>query len=178
MIYTLYQYQHRESGKRYIGVTCRIDQRCLAHATGKSGARAFNNAVKKYGIDAFDFKVLALFDRVNAACYHEQAAILKFSTLAPYGYNLRAGAPYTRYGGSLSIETKQKMKGNHNGLRTQFVLGYHPTPNTKQKMSAAKKRAMVSEEIRAKISASLMYHTVSPETKAKMSTSHKKQIGT
>jgi group I intron endonuclease len=134
--------------------------------------------VAKYGIDAFDFKILALFDLVSAADYHEQAAILGFNTLAPNGYNLRAGAPYTRYGGSLSLETKQKMIGNHNGQKTQFVLGYHPTINTKQRMSAARKRTMVSEEIRTRISDSLMYHTVSPETKAKMSASHKKKIGT
>lgn len=105
-IFYLYQYTNLVNGKRYIGVTIMPDERFKSHARGKSGARFFNNAVKKYGIENFSNSVLAIFDDVSAACYHEQAAIIRLKTLSPNGYNLRAGAPFTEYSGLQTDETK------------------------------------------------------------------------
>jgi len=130
-VFSLYQYTHRESGKKYIGVTSNLVSRRRAHASGSSGAITFNRAMKKYGPAAFDFRVLAIFDRVDAAAYHEQAVIKKFNTLAPYGFNLVAGAPFTRYAGVHSEETKQKL--------SKAKIGHHPTEKTRQKMSKSMK---------------------------------------
>jgi group I intron endonuclease len=105
-IFYLYQYTNLVNGKRYIGTTNRLEDRFREHARGRSGARVFNNAVKKYGIENFSRSILAVFDDVNAACYHEQAAILGLRTLSPDGYNLRAGAPFTKYSGLQTEHTK------------------------------------------------------------------------
>jgi group I intron endonuclease len=109
-IYYLYQYTNQWNEKRYIGVTNQLRARIRSHAQGRSGAPAFNRAMLKYGYEAFDFQILAEFDDPSTADYHEQAAILAFRTLAPNGYNLTAGAPYTRYGGPLSEITRNKIR--------------------------------------------------------------------
>lgn len=144
-IFALYQYTHKESGKKYIGVTKNLSRRGKDHAKGQSGVRVFNRAVKKYGIEAFEFRVLAIFDRVEAVRYHEHAAILKFGTLAPRGYNSTAGAVGTSYCGPYSEETRRK--------HSLAVMG-HP----------------VSEETRRKISeATTGHHIPSAETRKKLS---------
>jgi len=130
MIYSLYMYTNKINGKRYIGVTNNVVRRQKEHTNMKSGARVFRAAMKLYGPEAFDFKVLAIFDRVDAAAYHEQAAILKFGTLShTRGYNIRAGAPGTRYSGPLADIIKQKLSKAH--------LGSHSSDETRRKMSVA-----------------------------------------
>lgn len=105
----LYIYRHRGSGKAYIGVTRDPAQRFKKHNHGQSSCTAFNRAVKKYGIESFDFRILAIFDDVEVANYHENAAIAAFGTLSPNGYNLIGGAPRSKYFGPLSQEVKDKI---------------------------------------------------------------------
>jgi group I intron endonuclease len=195
MIYSLYMYTNKINGKRYIGVTSNVARRHHEHINGRGCARAFCLALEKYGVDAFDFKVLAIFDQVDAADYHERAAIIKFHTLAPLGYNLCGGAPGTHYAGLHSDETKKKL--SKLGMGNQNSLGHRASDAAKQKMSIAfKNRSIttrqkislamrgkqnrlgyhVSDETRAKLSAALMYHVDSPETKAKMSATQKRRL--
>ena len=159
--FTLYQYANRLNGKRYIGVTKEPAWRKTQHAKGDSNARAFNVAVKKYGIEAFDYKVLALFDDAGAAAYHEQAAIITFGTLSPGGYNLTAGAPYTIYGGPFSAETRAKISA--------ATVGRVFSAEHRANLSATHKghRSPYSAEHREAISAAKK--SQSPETKAKIS---------
>lgn len=149
-IFTLYQYTNRTNGKRYIGVTNDPARREQRHAAGTSKARAFNAAMKKYGRDAFDFRILAVFDDVNAASYHEQAAIGQFKSLSPDGYNLRAGAPYTRYSGPMSAETRARMSAANKGKRpSDKTLAAAHSPQSRAKMSAAQKgRKQTAEQVR------------------------------
>jgi hypothetical protein len=143
--------------------------------------------MKKYGSAAFDFKVLAIFDRADAAAYHEQAAIVKFNTLMPFGYNLYGGAPGTLYAGTPSMEARAAMSAAH--------MGQHQSIESRRKISEGLKGRPVSPETRAKIGrANLgkhgalgchrslvernhlseinMGHPVSLEARAKMSASH------
>jgi group I intron endonuclease len=147
-VYTLYQYTNRSNGKRYIGVTKDPITRADDHAKGRSKARAFNAAVKKYGIDNFDYAVLAIFDDAEAASYHEQITILSIGTLAPYGYNLRAGAPYTKYGGTFSSETRAKLSAANKG-QIPWTKGNHHSIETRAKISAANKGRKQTPEQRA-----------------------------
>lgn len=144
-VFTLYKYTNRLNGKSYIGVTKDPITRADDHAKGRSKARAFNAAVKKYGIDNFDYAVLAIFDDAEAASYHEQAAILSIGTLAPYGYNLRAGAPYTKYGGTFSSETRAKLSAANKG-QIPWIKGNHHSIKTRAKLSAANKGKKPSEK--------------------------------
>jgi group I intron endonuclease len=149
MIYYLYQYMNQINGKRYIGVTNNLVRRQREHASKWGKDYAFHNAVKKYGIEKFDFKVLAIFDRVDAAAYHEQAAIIKFGTLSPAGYNLRAGAPGTRYAGPFSAESRALMSKSmtgksrgpqslaHKQARSKALTGRHLSAEHRHNLSMA-----------------------------------------
>jgi group I intron endonuclease len=151
MIYSLYQYTNRVNGKKYIGVTNNLTRRQKEHASVRGNAYAFHNAIKKYGIEVFDFRVLAIFDRADAAAYHEQAAIFKFGTLSPAGYNLRAGTPGTRYAGPMSAETR--------ALMSQSMMGKPRGPQSeehKRAIAKANTGKHLSEESRRKLSLACM----------------------
>lgn len=169
-IYTLYQYVHRENGKRYIGVTSNPAKRARAHAKCRSNAIAFNSAVKKYGIEAFDYTALAIFGDVNIANYHEQAAILKFRTLSPDGYNLMAGAPYTNYRGQLSTESIEKLAANiKKAMARPGVKERHASAMRGNKNGSANKGRVFGSETLAKMSAAQMGKAPSSETCAVLS---------
>jgi group I intron endonuclease len=166
MIYTVYQYQHRESGKKYIGVTNDPARRYRMHAKGTSGARAFTNAVKKYGIDAFVLTEISHHRRWDIAARAEQDSILKLS-LSPKGYNCIAGAPFTQYHGPHSNDTKAKISAANVGKVKSFetrsriseskkgqpstFLGHHHSLESKAKNSMAHMGKKASSETRAKM---------------------------
>lgn len=149
----LYIYRHRENGKAYVGITSNPKQRFRRHSAATSNSLAFNLAVIKYGIDKFDHKILAVFDDARAAEYHENAAIVKFGTLSPLGYNLIGGAPASQYCGSKSQETKDKISIANRGrklsesqlIKLRYVMSL---PETRNKMSKAMKGKVPSEKTR------------------------------
>lgn len=179
MTFFLYQYTNKVNGKCYVGITIDPIRRKKLHDEARSDARFFNRAVKKYGIGAFEYKILATFDDLTAAAYHEQAAIQKLGALAPDGYNLTGGTPNTKYSGPHSVEMRAKIGASHLGIR--------PSAETRAKMSAAKKGRPTymkgkhhTPETRAKISMAKMGRVSprkgkkhSPESRKKMSDSHK-----
>jgi group I intron endonuclease len=199
--YYVYLYTCRESGKQYVGATSNITRRSYQHANGGSHARAFTSAIKKYGIEAFTFEILSKHHRVDIAAQSEQEAIRVLRTLSPNGYNLQAGAPFTKYAGPMSDATKAKQSALHLGqfvsketrakhsvamMGKRYSLGHHHTDESKQKISVA----MIgttrcvghhhTEKTKAKMSASKMgnknrlgYH-YSAEGRAKMSASIKR----
>ena len=96
----VYKVTHRESGKAYVGMTQRrFRQRMCGHhskATGKSGeerkgCRKFHAAIRKYGWDAFDKRVLYAEVPIAMLPAMEIIAIAAHGTLTPNGYNLTPG---------------------------------------------------------------------------------------
>jgi group I intron endonuclease len=188
----LYMYRHKVTGKAYVGVTKEPKRRFKKHAKGESAAIAFNRAVKKYGIDSFEFSILAMFDDVEAANYHENAAISAFGTLSPSGYNLIGGSPSSKYHGAMSQEIKAKISVANRGM-SGWNKGKKMSAGFCEKLSAAKKGKPLSNaariahlkaitgkplslECRAKISVALKGKShqdrgkpMSPENKAKIS---------
>ena len=167
-IYSLYQYTNPSNGKRYIGLTCDIKHRQWNHKNRSSGTRAFHNAIKKYGYDHFEFKVLAIFDDANAAAYHEQAAIRSFNTMVPNGYNLLGGAATTKYQGTLSTDHRERVR--------QGLLRYHAThepitisPEQQEKLFLGRQKKGCSLETRAKMSAARLGKHFSASHRAALS---------
>lgn len=84
-------YKHTApNGKAYIGQTNNLHRRDIVHRN-TNGCRAFANAIKKYGWEAFAHEVLAdglTLDEANAL---EVAFIAKHNTMSPNGYNLKSG---------------------------------------------------------------------------------------
>jgi group I intron endonuclease len=167
----LYMYRHRTNGKAYIGVTSDLRRRLRVHAQGKSNAIAFNCAVKKHGIENFNFRVLAVFDDVDAANYHEHAAIFAFETLSPKGYNLIGGAPKTEYHGPMSQEVKDKIseanKDRVVSIQTRIKLSENAREQWQRETSEQRANRL------RKHSKNMKGHIVSTETRAKISKANK-----
>jgi len=90
----VYIIQHRESGKAYVGRSTDIRRRWsdhrLAAAQGKRNYPLYA-ALRKYGCEAFDWKVLAKIPERLHVCM-EECFIKAFNTMAPNGYNVGGAA--------------------------------------------------------------------------------------
>lgn len=178
-MFTLYQYTNVVNGKRYIGVTKDVVERRRRHLQGTGRALALSAAIKKYGVAAFSFAVLAVFDDANAAAYHEQASIIKLGTLSPGGYNLMAGAPRTIYHGAHTPETLAKISSSNKGLKrtaetrariSAVKTGRKHTAESRANMGASRKGKKFSAEHCARIGAAKLGFKHTPESRMKMST--------
>lgn len=132
----VYMATNKINGKRYIGITRqsleRRREQHLAHAANQAGrGQHFYSALRKYGSDAFDFRVIARCESYKAAGAEERRLIAE---LKPE-YNKTAGG--------------------------EGILGHRHDAATRRKMSAAKKgrspwpTGQYPAEVRAKISAAL-----------------------
>ncbi len=164
-IYYLYKYQNKINTKEYIGITMDVNRRKREHAKKKQSSRLFSKAIEKYGIDSFEFKVLAILNDIEEAARTEQGAIIKFNSLAPHGYNLRAGAPFTVYSGRITEETKRKL--------SEINMGKKLSVKTRAKLSAAKLGKKRPPEVGEKISDAQRGITRSVETRARISAASK-----
>lgn len=88
----IYMIEHRESGKRYIGRSVDIEQRWYQHKSEalrseKRSNNPMHNAIRKYGPEAFDWKILiSAPERLHATL--ERQFIEDWGTYKPHGYNL------------------------------------------------------------------------------------------
>jgi group I intron endonuclease len=107
----VYRITNKINNKGYIGQTVRtVAKRWNAHCRGKNGCSALFSAIKKYGKENFEIKVLARCDNLDQMNHREIYYIKLFRTLAPNGYNI--------------------MKGGHNSPQSE---------ETKLRISSAKK---------------------------------------
>jgi group I intron endonuclease len=159
----IYMISCTETNKKYIGqVKCYkkgryfgAEGRFKAHITlsntpNYTGCSALYSAFKKYGIENFTIKTIHICS-LDQLDYYEAKYIRQYNTLAPNGYNLKAGGvrakwceeakknlaekfmgdKNVRYGVKLSDEIKAKIgKGNSGKIRKESV---------KYKMSEDKK---------------------------------------
>lgn len=102
------------SRKQYVGQTVRsLDERWREHvreaANGAGDCRALANAIRKYGPEALDVRILhksSNQDELNAL---EAREIAERRTLSPRGYNLKTGGANGRH----STETCKRMSIAH-----------------------------------------------------------------
>jgi len=92
------------SGKSYIGQTINEYSRIYAHKLAKyKDSNAFHNAIRKYGFDAFEYKILhSGISDINELNKLEETEILQRDTMSPNGYNLQSGG----FSRKMSEETK------------------------------------------------------------------------
>ena len=144
--------------KAYIGKTEMQQQgvrtRFWGHQFGTYGRAksAIHMAIQKNGIDAFRLLVLALVPSSELS-ETEKRLIMKFGTLSPGGYNLRAGGE----GGLMSDKARQKMRDSWKDpvIRARHVSGNKRafTPEKQQKLLEGGKN--VSPEARQAASAKM-----------------------
>src|SRR5579883_872539 len=105
------------SGKSYVGQTTRTfaerwSQRVnAANNNNKTGCRALNAAIRKYGAENFTVEIL--YDGPNENLDEEEETAICFdNTLHPRGYNLTLGG---QNNGSVNYteEMRQRISDNH-----------------------------------------------------------------
>ena len=161
----VYMATNQVNGKRYIGLTRRhLSTRRRQHAAQaahKPGGMPFCHAIRKYGIDAFEFVVLTTCETYRNACREEQRQIAERKPEynvskggegpigvrrdAKHSERMRAmnlGRPSPRKGVPASEETKAKLRaawGRNPERRRGYWLGKKRDEATLRKVSASKK---------------------------------------
>ena len=132
------------NGKRYIGITSAKPIYRWNSGNGYSGQVLMCRAINKYGWSSIEHIILAEDLSKQEACQLEQFYITKYRTTdIRYGYNLTAGG--------------------------EGHTGYSPSPETRQKLSAAIKGQKRSEEFRRACSDRMKGKKLSEETTKKIS---------
>ena len=118
----IYQIKNNITGKCYIGQTTKIPEsrwkQHISSLTHKGGCPALKDAITKYGIDSFTFRVLIIcFD--DAVHLIEKEYIEKYHAQVPNGYNILPGGQLG--GGFLgkthSAESIEKIKESSKKFR-------------------------------------------------------------
>lgn len=102
------------SGKRYIGITkLKINRRVGKDGSGYKNCTAFYNAIKKYGWDNIQSKIIYADLSQNEAMQKEKELINMYDTTNPKkGYNISTGGESGNAGTHhiTSEETKKKLR--------------------------------------------------------------------
>lgn len=100
--YLVYKLTHT-TGKSYVGLTKRdLWWRVSRHY--RNPESVIGRALRRYGLEQFDAKVLASSLTLEQACRLEIHFIRKFNTLTPNGYNIAEGG---RVSTSISVEQRR-----------------------------------------------------------------------
>jgi group I intron endonuclease len=100
-----------QNNKYYVGFTTKsLEERIKTHINKSKNPNnryfyLFPLAIRKYGIDSFEWSILHNCNTIEECCMMEKFYIEKFDTLSPNGYNLTHGGN----GGIQSKETKIKI---------------------------------------------------------------------
>jgi group I intron endonuclease len=109
------------SGKKYIGQTKRsFDKRLKEHSNCAGNCIILENAIKKYGIDSFDYEILIEINDTLLDEY-ETKFIDLLDTLEPNGYNVRSGGKIAAHS-ELSKERMRQSKLGDIYLNQKVVL--------------------------------------------------------
>ena len=166
------------NGMEYIGSSIDIPRRIKEHRYLLSRCRHYNPRLQsdwiKFGEVGFVFDIL-VYCEPNDCVRKEQEWI---DSIRPQ-YNMLDVVEGIDRGWKHSAATKALISRAKMGNRCcsghKNALGYHHTPETKAKMSAARKGHVVSPESREKRRIAMTGRVFSPETRAKMSASGKKK---
>lgn len=126
MKYSLYVHIF-PNGKRYYGITTQDVNRRWGKGSGYSGQKLIYNAIKKYGWDNIEHKVL--FERLDkdVACLLEQSYIALYNTNnIEFGYNVQIGGT----GGNYGIPNTKALK-----LNMDYIKGYDKTKTKRDNLS-------------------------------------------
>ena len=154
----IYVFTNKINGKQYVGQSENPNERYKQHKKDSKNKKhtniIFYNAISKYGIDNFDFKIIETnipIDKINDS---EKYWIKTLNSMKPNGYNMTDGGEGT-HGYKHTEESKCKMselkkekyKGENNPL-----YGKHHSEETKEKISNGNKGKVRTKEMKEKIS--------------------------
>lgn len=136
VIYHIYGIYNRINSKIYIGQTKQgYRKRFKQHLCPKDKSPLLNNAIKKYGKDAFSCELLDVAFTRQSANEKEKMWIAALRTYKKdNGYNLSMGGVI----GDFNKETLAKMSKAKRGEKNSFYRKHH-TEDAKRRMSESKK---------------------------------------
>jgi group I intron endonuclease len=166
----VYKATNKINSKVYVGYTLKtLEQRKLNHfikSKSKSNKHyfyLFKEAIRKYGLESFDWEVLCKCDSMEECCEKEKQFIKELNTISPYGYNLTEGGN----GGIPSNETKVKIsKTVKKFWKENRNLNSFVTADSTQRADWAKKSWTIKKQKGYKAPSGF---TMSKESKVKMS---------
>jgi group I intron endonuclease len=133
----IYCIKHTESGKQYVGQSINCFERWKQHITPRKKSAGIKGAIMKYGVDAFEFKILEECKREELN-EREVYWIAELGTLSPGGYNLNGGGGATTI---VSEELRQKISSV-----MKIKASRAPKSNeSKMKMSESQKNNSVNK---------------------------------
>lgn len=183
------------SNKAYIGITSGVPEHRWQSGAGylkktKYGdyqQPAIASAINKYGWDNFEHIVWAEQLTKDQACKIERLLILLFNTQnRDFGYNIRPGGSDGGKGRVVSEITRYRLSISHKGqenpnknkkmsdeqkqkLRDAFANSPNRGDEWRMKISASKKGKKMPQEAVERMRARQIGHTVSEETRKKIS---------
>lgn len=194
----IYKATNIVSGKIYIGkTTCGLNKRKIDHLSDARRQRhniIFYRAIRKYGEENFKWEIIDRCLFPDVLLEMEKHYIAKFNCKTPNGYNMTDGGEgvcgciktketiekirAAHLGKRLSPHHKMKISESERGEKNQFYGKKHSEKSKELIRQSYFKRYKkenhpnfgkhLSEETRAKISASHMGKTISEETKLKL----------
>ncbi|OGP67109.1 MAG: hypothetical protein A2031_07885 [Deltaproteobacteria bacterium RBG_19FT_COMBO_43_11] len=166
----IYQAKNLINGKCYVGKTVKsLNRRVSRHVeAAKTNSNSyFHNAIRKYGLESFQWVVLYQNDDELKLLEMEREFINLLNTKIPNGYNLTDGGQGMS-GHIPSLETRIKLhKAQLGNTKGSGNKGRKVSEETKEKMKG--KRKPFSEAARKKLSVARTGHIVSETTRKKIS---------
>ena len=134
----IYKIVNKIDKKTYIGQTVHdCESRWSDHVKKRSNCRYLKSALKKHGVDNFDFKIVCItFD--SSLDDMEIDYIKKYDCLAPNGYNLKLGGSSGRHHEESKKKISESLKTaykNGNAIHSKHQLGKPHNEITKKKIS-------------------------------------------
>lgn len=182
----IYTITHMDSGKCYVGQTTgTTKERWRKHKAAKANT-AISHAIRKYGVEAFDFAEIDLAETIEQLNYKESFWIAHLNTIAPNGYNLVYGGNNAKR----SDVTRERMAAARIGKKdspekcaaiTAGRLGYVESPEGKahmEKLVAMHKGSKHTDEHKAKIAAAGVGRKHTEEAKRKIGEANARRVFT
>ena len=170
VLYYVYMHTSRTSGLSYIGVSMDIEYRKRGHNYEAHNPNCstynthFKRAIRKYGIDDFDTKILWCTPCKGTAYRAEVYYIDLYDTFKGLGYNSTKG------GESCSYWTNKHLPQEMKDKMSKAKLGTKASQKTKDKMSKIRKgKPIHTQESKNKIAKANIGKKVSQETRDRMS---------
>jgi len=163
----IYRIRNIRDGKRYVGKTTKTMEcrRAVQIAHAKAGKKGYLfSAIRKYGVDAFEWEVLFYDIDDDILSRLERLCIKMLKTKAPNGYNLSDGGDGCS-GFVRSKEWREKV--------SKALMGHPVSDKTRKAVGEATKRRVITKKTREKISQANKGRIVSKETRLKIGRSNK-----
>lgn len=180
----IYKITNNINNKCYIGQTTKpLKTRWREHQLAKK-QQAIHHAIQKYGVENFKIEEIATARNQEELNMFEFELINKHNTMAPNGYNLRAGGMQC----GISDETRQKkiewykthknpqlgkkLTDKHKRLISESNKGHFVSEETRQKISLKQKGRIITQEHKDIVSRSNKTRKITDETRLRLKISH------